>query len=278
MVSRTPFGKVYGNLTMSTTHRVEPLIYESIVVTEHRSARLLQSFAVSTKPLSFYHNSIKHLDIGKFDLDATDATDEAILSRCRGVTRIEAYCYFWRRSYSARAAELLSEMRPKHFSSMLTDLLQPGLQDFSAPFFSQITHLDIIDPFSRWGTWSGFDHLPHLTHLCLSYSYEDTAQGGGRRALRRILSQCPHLQICVLDLEIEVINQPAWKRTKYMEDDLMDGLDTEDDRLAVLWPTEVRPGWPGLPRGQGPAGTWDGIEARVVRVRPVLCDPESDSE
>lgn len=190
------------------TCRVEPIIYKAIYVDEIKGQRLMESINTSTKPLSFYHDSIKHMC---FDYNPTPVFDpksstlaepeehilpnvyEALLPRCLGVTQIVSTYHPW--NHIPSLALLFAEMLPRRFSGFLHDLLSPGQPDFAAPFFSRITHLTILDPF--WYDWSGFNLLPHLTHISVppvpvrQEIFRDLVKTG----ITRILSQCQNLRV-----------------------------------------------------------------------------------
>ncbi|KAF7378154.1 hypothetical protein MSAN_00239900 [Mycena sanguinolenta] len=56
-------------------------------------------------------------------------------------------------------------------------------------FFSQITHLRILDWIGEWHTWSGLAQMPHLTHVS-----SDTISDS---ALRGVLQHCKLLEVFV---------------------------------------------------------------------------------
>lgn len=158
---------------------------------------LVDSLKSSRKPLSFYHQSVKHLD----PPPPPNAVPcyEVLLPRCHGVTHIIARHEI--HHYSHQVAQLFSELHPTHFSGWSSNLLNLGPVDFFLPFFRQITHLNIFE--IGWYNWTNFGLLPSLTHLCLwtmsgqalVLKYRDRMNS----ALKLITNQCAHLQLCIVE-------------------------------------------------------------------------------
>lgn len=197
----------------------------------------MDSIKISTKPLSFYHDSIRYIcfeynPISTSNLNlATDPNEhilppiyEALLQRCFGVTHIVSTYDPW--GHIPPWAQLFAEMRPERFSGFLHDLLNPGQPNFSSPFFSQITHLKILD--SSWYHWSGFDQLPHLTHVSVppfSFRKEiktDHFTDVVTIGITRILSQCQSLRVLLIQSSDWSWSEPG------------NYVDIDDNRIVVL--------------------------------------------
>ena len=75
---------------------------------------------------------------------------------------------------------------------MMDDRLLPPEDIFQQPFFSQITHLDVLDH-EGWMKFSGFGHIPHLTHLSFNISYPLNLHHTSK--IEIILSTCKNLVV-----------------------------------------------------------------------------------
>ncbi|KAJ7137609.1 hypothetical protein C8R43DRAFT_955516 [Mycena crocata] len=94
--------------------------------------------------------------------DVGDTTLELLLSQCTGIENL------WIRHDLDNLIPLFARLSLKDLYADIRPLL-PALSP-SHPFFSQITHLELIggsvDPSPKeMGIWSGLAHLPRLTHL-----------------------------------------------------------------------------------------------------------------
>lgn len=222
---------------MNYIYRVEPIIYRRIYVDETKGHRLMESINTSPKPLSFYHDTIKriHFDYSPapiFDLKSTTEPKEhilpniyeALLPRCLGVTHIVSSYHPW--EHIPQLARLFAEIHPERVSGFLHDLLNPGHPDFTAPFFSRITHLIIQDP--SWYYWSGFDRLSHLTHISIPpFPFRKEITTDRFRVLvntgiTRILSQCQKLQVLLIHRSDWSWSEPG------------NYLDVDDSRIVIF--------------------------------------------
>lgn len=219
---------------------------------------------ITSKPPSFYERSIRAL----FFPWATSAYSNkecayAVLPLCLGVTRLT--CWISPHEYDPRLASLIVQMRPTWLSARFEHLLKPGHPDFSIPFFSRVTHLEVLD--ETWHEWRGFDRLPCLTHIRVSWPVDFRDPMGAvmdkySAAVNFLLEQCPRLEVCVL-------------RHGYGEDGLppsrpftLPGV--EDDRVVYILQCHAhRMDWEAFLSEQ--PDTWDFTDARVTEQRENCC-------
>lgn len=71
--------------------------------------------------------------------------------------------------------------------------------DFALPFFSRLTHLEILDPVKTWSLWTGLELIPRLTHLAFNGSgVESFWNNTNTQAfITRTLTTCRNLEILV---------------------------------------------------------------------------------
>ncbi|KAJ7088096.1 hypothetical protein C8R44DRAFT_819465 [Mycena epipterygia] len=116
--------------------------------------------AIKQRP-SFFHGTVRHLMVAS----VKTTTVESILSVCTGVNNL------WVNNDLTQLQTIMEPLRLKHLYAHTLPILRT-LTPFH-PFFSRITHLDLIDiPDARdLETWSELYLIPQLTHL----SFNDEA-------------------------------------------------------------------------------------------------------
>ncbi|KAJ7059447.1 hypothetical protein C8F01DRAFT_1370382 [Mycena amicta] len=160
---------------------LEPLLYKTLVVDGLSTAHHIASLA-TCRPPDFFAKVVRRLA-----LSADSHTPTNILSLCKGVTHL------------AIADDILREhqwsINPVLFSLRNVERLVFAARelrclDASAPVFSQLTHLTLLD-FSYDKLPPFVSALPSLTHLAL-------LQPPTCSIVQEFLAECPRLQILVL--------------------------------------------------------------------------------
>lgn len=153
-------------------------------------------------------------------------------------------------------AQLFADMRPMRFCGFLHDLLNPSHPDFSAPFFTRITHLKISDP--SWYHWSGFDQLPCLTHIAVApfpfrkeMVTERTRKAVGS-GITRILTQCRIIRVLLV-----LRSEWSWSEGS------KGYVDVDDDRIVLLQKDDIAEQKGNFTSGRH--DMWDRVEARIAR-------------
>ncbi|KAJ7088102.1 hypothetical protein C8R44DRAFT_892901 [Mycena epipterygia] len=137
---------------------VEPLLYRIIALGRGQlpmlpaiTSKFLLS-AINQRP-SFFHGTVRHLMVA----GVKTTTFESILSVCTSVDNL------WVNHDLAQLQTIMEPLRLKH---LYTKTL-PFLRTLTPlhPFFSQITHLELMDTWEGLETWSELYLIPQLTHL-----------------------------------------------------------------------------------------------------------------
>jgi len=105
-----------------------------------------------------------------------------------------------------------------HLSTIFCGATMPFLP--SIPFFSKITHLELMEGWVLWGSPIGIHCLTQLTHISLRISTHQTAPA----LLRTILADCNLLQVLVLRVTEEVEKVEKW---------LLEHNGLDDPRIVV---------------------------------------------
>ncbi|KAJ7873185.1 hypothetical protein B0H13DRAFT_2058807, partial [Mycena leptocephala] len=150
---------------------IEPLLYRVLTIFEQSSVaqsalnRVFrytpQGFQrlMDRKPASFFHDYVRHIQI--YISDTEEITK--ILSLCDATVSLALYA-----PDGPALLPPLSTLRVRRLNVWAQALFpDPTARDFSHPFFSQITHLFLLDSDrdGDWGTWSTLAQMPRLTHL-----------------------------------------------------------------------------------------------------------------
>ncbi|KAJ7088124.1 hypothetical protein C8R44DRAFT_819515 [Mycena epipterygia] len=145
---------------------VEPLLYRIVAIDRVRWLPMLPAFttgkflssAIKSKP-SFFGRAVRHLMVAGGDTPSY----EYILSICRGVEDL------WINYDLTEIISVIEPLRLKHLHAHALPFLRT-LTPIHA-FFSQITHLELMDTREDLETWSELYLIPQLTHL----SFNDNA-------------------------------------------------------------------------------------------------------
>lgn len=99
------------------------------------------------------------------------------------------------------------DLRPKKLSTIVERFfaiqdIPNRYPDFSMPFFSQLTHLEILDPTDTWRSWKGLELLPCLTHLSFEDDFIDIfdPRKGINMLIYTMLKECRTLQVILFIL------------------------------------------------------------------------------
>lgn len=135
--------------------------------------------------------------------------------------------------------------------------------DFGAPFFSRLTHLEIMDVAERWLTWVGLETLPSLTHLTFETDFEylfKVERLDVKQFIGKLLTGCLTLEIILF------INHRRKAYTRKEEEDIMSPVN--DSRCVVLPPPNFWDNWDAPFVGKN--DMWRDAEekARVQRLAP----------
>lgn len=131
------------------------------------------------KPTDFYANRVKSICIHRMSqaeiiLIQPDVV-RRILSTFTGLQNIALFdtwsagddTFFKNASQKSKIGQ---HLRPRSLTCHLERFFAihtiPNRQpDFALPFFSRLTHLEILDPVKTWTLWTGLELIPCLTHL-----------------------------------------------------------------------------------------------------------------
>ncbi|KAJ6485379.1 hypothetical protein C8R47DRAFT_1130004 [Mycena vitilis] len=138
---------------------------------------LLRAIRSNTKPASFFHDRVQHL----FLEDIRDS--EEIVSVCSGVQ------FF---ALTTKAMQLnpgLGAILPRRLNLLLVSLLTSiDSLDQTHPMFTNVTHLDVLDPSLNPDLIGYFAMLPLLTHLSIWHN---------GASLTDVLARCPKLEALI---------------------------------------------------------------------------------
>ncbi|KAF9003067.1 hypothetical protein BDQ17DRAFT_1542129 [Cyathus striatus] len=243
-------------LSHDTRIWIEPIIYSEVSLFKDSTAMLfLRTIKTShTKRNSFFSTYVKCLSISS---SVGELSAAEILYFCRGAKYITIFAsltptffpvpgygtdfhmsipqevavwnpccllesYFRAISQPDRNGQYLcvafGSARPQHLSLLLRNPTSFSSElPLYLPFFSQITHLSILNKWEDWTAWTGFHHLPNLTHISFeihicesqSWSYDtgDVRHQESRRNtvlrerilpwLEDLLDSCQYLELCI---------------------------------------------------------------------------------
>ncbi|KAG6820205.1 hypothetical protein H0H93_004055 [Arthromyces matolae] len=199
-------GNAYNFALISRRAQIwmETYLYEIVTIS---NSKICKSFlcAVESRPPSFFAATVKSLCIPG-DIEAEHAL--RILSVCQGVINLA----YWINSYhtltrtsSQSHFSVVSTLRPLRLSINTAGFFGPAMPpDLTHPFFSQVTHLEIVDwPWPAIST--KFELLPSLTHLALDLDGYDQFT---INQIRNLFESCKRLRIllCLVTDEETMIN------------------------------------------------------------------------
>ncbi|KAJ6598394.1 hypothetical protein DFH09DRAFT_1131675 [Mycena vulgaris] len=169
---------------------IEPLLYTVIPTDRERVVKAVQR-AMQAKLPSFFRDNVRHLWLNP----SISMSDEELYDLLRLCPRLVSFACLGDFSSPVLLPILQGMSEVRRWSGALEDLFgSRAAIDLGNPFFRTITHMDIFDTISNSDLQicPSLADMPALTHLCLNdnLSYGDNF-------LRRVLTQCPHLQLLV---------------------------------------------------------------------------------
>ena len=247
---------VHNDPCAQTKHsfdRIEPIVYKIVTLNyEAKEVAFLQSLIITTKPRFFYTRCVKTLYLAwrlKGDFD----TILPILRNCQGVTNL--VCWAQLEYPDPRVTDVVAALRPQKLRISLINLLGTRQPDLSHPFFGSITHLNLLDLYEEWITWSGIHLLPCLSHLVLRMDgRSEPPETTVMRITTELLSQCKTLQVCVFRV-VKKFYRPIYSKLECIE----------DDRVVVMFEEECpKLDWYAFQTGPGTC-TWARAEAKLEK-------------
>lgn len=211
---------------------MEAILYETVTLS---SPGICKSFlyAVKRRPPSFFANNVKSLCIPG-DIERDHAF--SILAVCQGVTNLAYWItrdFASPKTWSESYFSVISKLRPVHLSINTLGLFGSAMSpDLTHPFFSRVTHLEIVD--WLWPVLSTeYELLPSLTHLALDLDNFDEST---INKLRHITDVCANLRVllCLVADEEKMITATS----------AIASLDSNfDQRLVILSDSDVIGNW-----------------------------------
>ncbi|KAJ7863169.1 hypothetical protein B0H13DRAFT_1095684 [Mycena leptocephala] len=224
---------------------IERLIYETVTLSDQKICdKFLRT--LDTRPAQFFTDNVKSLCVPG-DIELIDA--ERVLKACQGLINLA----IWLPLQDAPLFPLVGSLRPTRLSINVHALYGSHCEpDFEHPFFSNVTHLELVD----WLDWATYLHVnylsPHLTHLALDF---DLYTEGSAERLRDILASCGSLIVCIaLVSDDEIMIDTS---------DQLLAAGIHDPRLVTLSESDVLENWEASLRGTD-ASMWSFAEGIVA--------------
>ncbi|KAG6906922.1 hypothetical protein DXG01_011348 [Tephrocybe rancida] len=179
-----------------------------------------------------------------------------ILTVCQGVVNLAYWIPALQKlphPFSKPHFSAISSLRPERLSINMAGLF--GLYvppDLAHPFFSRVTHLEIVDWPCRM--LSKFEALPALTHLALSLQTHDEETVD---ELHSILASCSRLRVLLCLVEGEKTMIDAAEAFASFDSDF-------DSRLVILSESEYMGSWEDSLHGNSDICQWTFAEALVT--------------
>ncbi|KAF7334624.1 SET domain-containing protein [Mycena venus] len=187
---------------------VSSILYETVYLYRQRTSnKFLRTIETSiTKSSAFFSTHVKSLCI-LFDMPVDQVV--RVTSICNGIENLTTWFLPSPRSGPAAAplSHSLFSLRPRKLAAWHGVLRSPD-PHFGAPFFSNITHLTVVNIWEEWTAWPAFS-LPSLTHLSLDFTFGSRVLAEEEllfifEAVNAILLACPRVRVCALR-----VDQPA---------------------------------------------------------------------
>lgn len=189
-----------SSLLSCVSHRIEPLIYETVILDFPMSTVELFIRTLDSRPASFFSRYIKTICLTSI---ITFSQASRILAVCTGAVNIS--CWAGPIPMKASLLPIIRSHPLQKLSVKLEDIvnLSPTL-DFSHPLFNNLTHLEIVNPPSSYFidtptpvNWSGLHRLSSITHLAFGDLFYDE-HSYMVSVFADLLSNCESLQTLVL--------------------------------------------------------------------------------
>jgi hypothetical protein len=209
-------------------HRIEPIIYETVVLANAHSSGMVALFVrtFNSKPASFFAKHVKHLGLAH---SVPLVYARRVLSACTGVEDLG----FWMFGDEPKYLPLNIPFKPKQLSIMPTVFLRlSGGTDFGDSMFQCTSHLEIVanTHLIDYSKWSTIHLIPNLTHLAFSFWDIRTPQEFPR-LLNHILLSCKSLKVLALLISSSKLSQSSFHRY-----DILLGAELQDPRIVLASP------------------------------------------
>ncbi|KAF8179931.1 hypothetical protein K438DRAFT_1976898 [Mycena galopus ATCC 62051] len=186
------------------------VLYETIHLYRQRTGnKFLRTLETSTtKSRAFFSIHVKSLCI-LFDMPVDQVV--RVTSVCAGVENLTTWFLPAPRSPAAAPlSHFLSSLRPRKLAAWHGVLQSPN-PHFGVPFFSNVTHLTVVNIWEEWTAWPAFS-LPALTNLSLDFTFGSRVLAEEElllisEAVQAILLACVHLRVCAL--RVDQPNSPS---------------------------------------------------------------------
>ncbi|KAJ7673862.1 hypothetical protein DFH06DRAFT_750914 [Mycena polygramma] len=239
---------------------VDIVLYETVYLYRQRTSNnFLRTIETSTtKSRAFFSMHVKSLCV-LFDMPMDHIM--RVTATCSGVINLTTWFIssgLWPAAGFRPLSHLMLSLRPRRLAAWHGVLCSPD-PHFTLPFFSQITHLTVVNIWEEWTAWPAFS-LSALTHLSLDFTF-------GLRTLPEeelllisesitaILRACVDVRVCALR-----VDQPADSPTITW---MVEHFRTEP-RLVFFRhrrePFQIREA-----HSETEAAIWDALEAAVGR-------------
>ncbi|KAF7309396.1 hypothetical protein MIND_00310400 [Mycena indigotica] len=247
---------------------MERIIYETVTLSSpNLTARFLT--ALDSRPAQFFTELVKSLCIpGDIPLQSAIR----VLQACQGVVNLA----LWLPLQATPLLPYIGNIRPRRLSVNVSGLFgaknplqlehkqqdDTSTPDFTHPFFSCVTHLELVDwllPLFLSNSTLNLPLLaPHLTHLALDVDPCVDASALVRLRVQSILRSCRSLVIC-----LGVVDDDD---TMIVACDELSEVSRDDPRLVILSDADVVTSWEDSVRGTD-ASIWafaeDIVSARI---------------
>lgn len=172
---------LFGNFLF----RIEPFIYESIVLPEdfergHQRLKLYQR-TFRSRPKEFYRRNVRRIYTNNTLRYKSSSFEIELLKVCDNLTSLECW--------SDARKELSAILKTKSWPDLKTlcidiDLLPQDKSTFHLPIFKNVTHLDFSSESPVLPSWESLESLENLTHLRV-YMLVDTKSKEYRQGVDR---------------------------------------------------------------------------------------------
>ncbi|KAF7371120.1 hypothetical protein MSAN_00747200 [Mycena sanguinolenta] len=201
---------------------IERLIYDTVILSDEEICNKFMR-TLDSRPPQFFADNVRSLCVPG---DVGALCTMRVLKACQGVVNLAIWLD---KPQDTPLFPFISSLRPTRLSVNMHGLYGSGCKpDFKHPFFSNITHLELVD----WLTWAAYigSLSPHLTHLAVDF---DLHLQDSETRLRDVLASCQSLVVCIAlvsDDESMIV--------------VANGLaGIEDPRLVILSESNVIENW-----------------------------------
>ncbi|KAJ6518132.1 hypothetical protein C8R47DRAFT_1086124 [Mycena vitilis] len=184
---------------------IDLVLYETVHLYRQRTSNnFLRTIETSrTKSRAFFSTHVKSMCI-LFDMPVDHIV--RVTAICSGVENLTTW-FLPSGPAAGPLSHFMFSLRPRKVAAWHGVLRSPDPR-FDLPFFSQVTHLTVVNIWEEWTAWPVFA-LPALTHLSLDFTFGSRALPEDElllisEAVTAILLACVHVRVCALR-----VDQPA---------------------------------------------------------------------